>query len=286
MAEQAYVRKKPRKESLMLMAAALHILEEFKVKMTVRQLYYQLVSHDIVPNTVRSYKRVVRVIKDGRMLGVIDWDYIEDRLRKPDIPGTWDDIDEIIEMAKQQFRLDRWQGQDYHVEVWLEKDALAGIVGDITRKFQVTLQVNRGYSSVTAMRDSALRMEAAADEGKQCIIGYFGDHDPSGEDMVRDVRDRLYVFQAPDVEVVKLAILNEDISKYNLPPQPVKASDSRAEAFRWAHGEDCVELDALRPDVLQKRVEDFILRHLDLDGYNAVVEEEDRQRASVRTERT
>jgi len=157
------------------------------------------------------------------------------------------------------------------------------IVGTVTQQWKVPLQVNRGYSSVVAMREAAHRFLRASDEGKECIIGYFGDHDPSGEDMVRDIRDRLSTFHA-DLTVKKLAILQDDIQEYNLPPQPVKDTDARAASFRMAHGDDCVELDALRPDVLSGRVQDFISDHLDMDLWNQVREEERRQRESVRVE--
>lgn len=273
--------KSPKPETLKLISRINNILETYNIAMTVRQIFYQCVTADILPNTVSSYRKVVQTVKDGRMLGLIDWDYVEDRLREPRIPASWDSINQVIESAKKQFKLDRWVGQDYYVEVWLEKDALSGIVSEATYKWRVTLQVNRGYSSITAMRESADRFIEAQDEGREAIIGYFGDHDPSGEDMVRDVGDRLRVFGA-DVEVQKLAILNEDISLYNLPPQPVKDADSRADAFRLAHGSDCVELDALRPDVLRQRVEDFILGYLDREKYDARIGEEKRQRASVK----
>ena len=279
--KESYIGKSPNLETMELIDKINEILETYGIAMTVRQLYYQCVSADILPNTTSSYRKVVRVVKDGRMLGLIDWDYIEDRLRRPRIPPSWNSIREIIESAKAQFKLDRWAGQDIYCEVWLEKDALSGIVSSATNRWRVPLQVNRGYSSITAMRDAANRfIEAREDNLMDPIIGYLGDHDPSGEDMVRDVRDRLSTFGA-DVEVVKLAILNEDISLYNLPPQPVKSTDSRADAFRMAHGGDCVELDALRPDVLRQRVEDFILEHLDRDMYDERVEEEDRQRGLV-----
>jgi hypothetical protein len=271
-------------ESRALVTAAEDILESFGVTMTVRQLYYQLVTRNLIPNTVQSYKRVVRIMRDARMGGLLDWDHIEDRLREPRVPPSWASIDSIIRAATTQFKLDRWVGQRSRIEVWLEKDALAGIVGSITSRWQVTLQVNRGYSSVTAMREAALRLIAAQRAGCDVTIGYLGDHDPSGEDMVRDVRDRLATFGAR-VFVQKLAIMQDDIAEYNLPPQPVKDSDARAEKFRAAHGDECVELDALRPDVLEERVEAFIRQHLDLDEWQLVLDEEERQRASVKVAR-
>jgi len=281
--KQAYESKKFSPEHLEIIVRTTRILESFKIKMTVRQAYYQLVSADVIPNNVKSYKRIVGIIRDARMCGLLDWDWIEDRLREPRIPASWSSIQEIVSIATKQFCLDRWAEQPTYIEVWLEKDALAGIVGTVTQQWKVPLQVNRGYSSVVAMREAAHRFLRASDEGKECIIGYFGDHDPSGEDMVRDIRDRLSTFHA-DLTVKKLAILQDDIQEYNLPPQPVKDTDARAASFRMAHGDDCVELDALRPDVLSGRVQDFISDHLDMDLWNQVREEERRQRESVRVE--
>jgi len=281
--KEFYAGTKMGRDSLMLVARATAILEEYQLRMTVRQLYYQLVAADLIPNSVKSYKRVVRIMRDARMSGILDWDWIEDRLRRPHVPSTWGSIQEIIRSAKQQFRLDRWKNQEAYIEVWVEKDALAGICGDVAAKWQVTLQVNRGYSSVSAMREAAHRFMAAAEDGRSPVLGYLGDHDPSGEDMVRDVRDRLATFGV-EVEVQKLAIMSEDIVTYHLPPQPVKESDSRAGAFMAAHGDECVELDALRPDVLTKRIDDFVLEHLDRDLWDAVQREEDRQRDTVKIE--
>lgn len=280
--KQAYITKGIAPASLELLDHANAILAEYGVRMTVRQTYYQLVARDLIPNSVKSYRRVVRVLRDGRLTGLLDWDHIEDRLRLPHIPTTWDSIGQIVDAARDQFRKDRWAGQLFNVEVWLEKDALAGIVGDATRRWQVPLQVNRGYSSITAMREAALRLRRKQGNTSKdhVVIGYLGDHDPSGEDMVRDIRDRLATFGA-DVTVIKLAILGSDIERYDLPPQPVKATDSRADAFRQAHGEDCVELDALRPDELDRRVDTFIREHLDMELWDEVIEEEDRQREAV-----
>lgn len=281
--KEAYESKRFSDEHLALIVQTTRILESFKVKMTVRQAYYQLVAADLIPNNIKSYKRIVGIIRDARMCGLLDWDWIEDRLREPRIPASWGSIQEIVAVAQKQFCLDRWASQDHYIEVWLEKDALAGIVGAETSTWKVPLQVNRGYSSVVAMREAAHRFIRASEDGKECIVGYFGDHDPSGEDMVRDIRDRLSTFGA-DLRVEKLAILQDDIEQYHLPPQPVKDSDARAAAFREAHGDECVELDALRPDVLRGRVNDFIEDHLDMDAWNKVREEEKRQRNSIRIE--
>lgn len=277
MACKAYMVKRFDPESARLIDAAIEILERLGVQMTVRQLYYQLVASDLIPNSAKSYKRVVRVVRDGRLAGLIDWDHIEDRLRVPRVPSTWDDAGSFMRDVRHAFHLDRWEGQDQRVEVWVEKDALAGICGDVARAWQVTMQVNRGYSSVSAMREAAERVRRFNREGIAVTIGYLGDHDPSGEDMVRDVRDRLAMFGAT-VEVVKLAILESDIARYDLPPQPVKDTDARADAFRAKHGEACVELDALRPDVLSDRIQDFITERLDALEWQARVHEEDRQR--------
>ncbi len=245
---------------------------------TIRQLYYQLLPE--IPNSIASYRRVVRVMGEGRMAGLVDWDRIEDRLRVPSVPNYWTSIDELVDAAIRGFKLDRWRGQRHYVEVWIEKDALSGVAMDATHPLDVTLMVNRGYSSITAMRSAALRIREQTDNGKLATIGYLGDHDPSGEDMVRDVAERLERFGA-EVEVVKLAILGSDIERYSLPPMPVKAKDSRASAFRHAHGDECVELDALHPSVLRGRIETFILDYLEQDIRAEVIKEEDAERVRI-----
>ncbi len=267
-------------------------------KLTARQIYYQFVSRDWLANTVKNYKMLTSVLTDGRYNGDIDWDAIEDRGREPDSPGDWKHINNILDAAVHSFKLPRWRNQEYYVEVWVEKMALAGVLAPITHKHHVTLMVNKGYSSASAMYESAQRMMSeinAADDDeadklldlygrdtKIPVVLYLGDHDPSGKDMVRDIEARLTEFGVPDLEVCSVALTTAQVKKHKPPPNPAKLTDSRAKAYIAEFGPHSWELDALPPRELNQIVEDAIAERKDQALFDAVIQEEERQRTKVR----
>lgn len=173
------------------------IIDEYRrqgYNLTLRQLFYQLVSRDILPNETKYYAKLSTLLVKGRMAGIVDWNAIEDRIRVPKIPYSVRGVDHAIEDTIDQYRLDRQEDQDVCVELWAEKDALSGILRKVTEPYHIKLMINRGYSSCTAMHDSYERFVEKIEEGKKCVILYLGDHDPSGLDMIRDIRDRLKEF--------------------------------------------------------------------------------------------
>jgi hypothetical protein len=217
--------------------------------LTLRQLYYQLVTRNLVTNEERSYKRVGELVSDGRLIGEVDWDAIEDRVRQPKVPGQFKDLRALVDAAVAAYRLPRWDGQENYVELWVEKDALAGVLAPIADEYHVTLMVNRGYSSQSAMYESAYRFIAHQD-AQRCYLLYLGDHDPSGEDMVRDVGARLRMFGA-EVVTEKIALTMDQVQEHNPPPNPAKMTDSRAAKYVDEHGASSWEVDALPPEVLR-----------------------------------
>lgn len=173
------------------------IIEEYNkqgYKLTLRQLYYQLVSRGVIPNNVKEYGKLSTVLTKGRMAGIVDWDAIEDRIRLPRLPYWVTDVDNAVDDMVEQYRLNRQEGQSNYVELWVEKDALSNVLRVKTEHYHINLMVNRGYSSCTAMYDAYNRMVTAIIRGQRAHILYLGDHDPSGLDMVRDIRARLLEF--------------------------------------------------------------------------------------------
>jgi hypothetical protein len=162
--------------------------------LTLRQLYYQLVTRDIIPNIQSEYAKLSKLLKEGRMAGVVDWDAIEDRLRKPSVPSSWNSPKSILQSALYSYARPRQKGQNNYLEVWVEKDALSGVLKRVTELYHVPILVNRGYSSVSAMYDSYERFLRAFKENQKIRILYLGDYDPSGIDMIRDIRDRIKEF--------------------------------------------------------------------------------------------
>jgi len=252
------------------------IIEEYAAggyRLTLRQLYYQLVSRDIIPNKTAEYSKLSTLLTKGRMAGVVDWNAIEDRVRRPYLPYWVLDIADALHDTARQYRLDRMEGQRNYVEVWCEKDALSGILRRVTGRFHVQLMVNRGYSSTTAMYDAANRFLDMIDIGKEGHILYLGDHDPSGLDMIRDIRERLGEFGA-EVEVNPIALTREQVERYDPPPNPAKVSDPRAGWYISRHGRVSWEVDALDPDTLLDLVEGEILELIDHDQYESMLAKE------------
>jgi hypothetical protein len=185
----------------------------------------------------------------------------------------WTDLSDFAETARQAYRRDVWATQPEYVEVWLEKDALSGIFEDVLRGYGVTLNVGRGFDGWDSIRNAAARYYERHDDGRDVTVLYFGDFDPSGEDMVRSLRERLEWFgYCP--EVVKCALTKEDIRRYRLPPDFAKKTDSRAAKFIARHGDVSEELDALPADVLRNRLVTEVESRLDLDALGKVRDQE------------
>lgn len=274
-----------RKQSLALIThvnAAVANYQAQGLRLSLRQLFYSLVTKNIIPNTEKSYKGLSSVVADGRLAGLIDWDAIEDRIRMPRSQPEWSSIQSLVDCAVQGYRLPRWEGQDFYVELWVEKDALAGVLSPLGREYHVTMMVNRGYSSVSAMHEASKRfIESDVGEEKKGILLYLGDFDPSGEDMVRDIAERLEMFGAT-VLVNKIALTMPQIKQYNPPPNPAKMTDPRAVAFVAQHGSSSWEVDALPPNVLQGLIRNELNKYVDQDKMDEVKDREEDDRAALR----
>lgn len=184
-------------DKLTVIKQILHIVKEYTQQgyiLTLRQLHYQFVSRNWIVNHDTAYKKLGSILDDCKYAGLVDWDAIEDRGRVPYIPYSVDSVKEALEDAHKYFRRNRQEGQANVVELWTEKDALSGILRRSTEKYHIHLVVNKGYSSSTALHNAYERAVDAMLSGKKFTVLYFGDHDPSGLDMVRDITDRLLFF--------------------------------------------------------------------------------------------
>ena len=243
-------------------------------KLTLRQLYYQLVSRDLIPNKQAEYAKISSLLKDARMMGLIDWDIIEDRLRVPKYPYFYEGVKEAIIDTAKTYRINRQDKQPVYVEVWAEKDALSSIIYKVTSYYHVKMMVNRGYTSCSAMHDAYWRCRT---QHKPCTILYLGDHDPSGLDMVRDIRERFQEFGL-DVNVQKIALTTEQVKSYNPPPNPAKVTDPRAKKYIEEFGEVSWEVDALKPDVLDRLLRESIESEIDMYMFQRLLKVEQEQR--------
>ena len=245
--------------------------------MTVRQVYYQLVSRQVVENNRNRYQAVSDAIVKARQQGMISWEWIEDRLRRPRKVSMWADLAAFSDVAARAYRRDVWATQPVYVEVWLEKDALSGLFEDTLEPYGVTLNVGRGFDGWSSIKNAAERYLKRDEDSIDVTVLYFGDFDPSGEDMVRSLRDRLAYFDSRP-EIVKCALTMSDIERYKLPPDFAKKTDSRAAKFIAKHGVVSVELDALPADVLISRLVEEIEKRMDLVELERVKAEQELER--------
>lgn len=267
------------------------IAEEYQsqnIKQTLRGYYYDLVSEQLIPNALEIYKRIGKLVNDLRYTGHIDWDAMEDRGRAQDMHAEWDNVSDLLDSAIYAYRLRRWEGQEYYIELFTEKDTMYPRLQPITDKYHIRLCINKGYSSSSVYYELSKRVIEKLEEGKNVIIFYVGDHDPSGLDMIRDLTERLTEFLEmgdeyydAEFKVIPVALTKEQIKKYKLPPNPAKLSDSRAQKYIEEHGKISWEVDALKPQIMRQIVESEIVKHIDMDKYNTVIEKEKQQKKKL-----
>lgn len=279
-----YVEKKFGEPALKLIKIANKIIDEYSAEgyeLTLRQIYYQFVARDVISNKQSEYKRLGAIINDARLAGLISWEAIVDRTRNLQGNSHWNGPHEIVQSCAEQFQLDKWAGQEYRVEVWVEKDALVGIVETVARRLDVSYFSCRGYTSQSEMWVAAQRLKKFANrEGQIPVIIHLGDHDPSGIDMSRDISDRLELFMG-GLEVNRIALNMDQVEKYAPPPNPAKITDSRAAEYIKIHGNESWELDALDPKVLTKLIEKTVLKYRDEDKWEQRLEEENEHKAEL-----
>jgi hypothetical protein len=242
------------------------IIEQYQDEgytLTVRQLYYQLVARDIIPNNEKSYKQITSLVNDARIGGLIDWDAIEDRTRSFERRNRWDNPKDILTASAKQFHTDPWDTQDRRIFLVVEKEALVGVFQNVCWQFDVPLLAARGYPSASVVREFA-RTEIEHNSDKDVLILHFGDHDPSGIDMTRDLEDRFEMFgHGCEFELKRMALNYDQIEELKPPPNPAKATDARFVSYRKRFGASSWELDALPPTVLSNMARDEILAHVD-----------------------
>jgi hypothetical protein len=260
-----------------IVEASLKAFEQYDTAITLRQLYYRLVSKLLIPNTINSYKRLSRIMVKAREVGDVPINCLEDRSRR--ILGRGDvgsrsaeeylkDKLSSLQDSWKSFTLPMWDDQPNYILISLEKDALSRLVSRIANFYSVRTFPTRGYPSFSYVHRMAkyIRTKQA---GKKTFLLYFGDFDPSGVDIERDLSERLQKYGANDFEVHRVALTSEQIKNYNLPPMPVKRSDARADNFLAIHGDKAVELDALDPNLLQKTVAESIEARIDKKLWHA-----------------
>lgn len=273
--KQAFEDWRPQSKALAHVETVNAIIAEYGGKsLTCRQIFYQLVARGIVENNYREYLNNNRICERGRMAGLIDWDAIEDRTRWLRRLSTWSSPQSFLRQMSSRYRRNWWGDQDHYVEVWIEKDALIGVIEDVCDEWQVPYLAARGFCSQSAMYEASMRFILRENP----VILYLGDHDPSGLKMGDDVRDRLKKFGCGHVEVVRLALNMDQIDEYGPPPNNINTDDARADWYQAEYGDQSWELDALAPDVISGLIETAIEEYVDLGAWERVKKRENRER--------
>lgn len=285
-----YVPKTFRADSVDTIERVNAILEDYHAQgydLTLRQVYYQFVSRGWIANRDTEYKRLGSIINDARLAGLVPWNRIVDRTRN--LRGIYHvgDVEQAVSETASDFALDLWSDQDYRVEVWVEKDALVGVIGQAADQLDVPYFSCRGYTSQSEIWSAAMRLVRYLKDGKRVRIVHLGDHDPSGLDMTRDIRDRLEIFigehvglfgREADFEVLRIALNYDQVEEYDPPPNPAKLSDSRGAAYVARHGHQSWELDALEPTVLAGLIETAVIEVRDDARWAAALEAQEVER--------
>lgn len=277
----AYKNIKFQSSSLETINLAIDIVTEYDADgydLTLRQLYYQLVARGYIDNNERSYKRIGNLINDARLAGLIDWYSITDRTRKMVQNAHWDNPEQIIRAAINQYAIDTRVSQPNYIEVWVEKEALVDIVAKACRPLDVPYFACRGYVSQSEMWAAARRF--INHEGQTPYIIHLGDHDPSGVDMTRDIEDRMEMFEAY-VNVRRIALNFDQVQEYNPPPNPAKLSDSRASSYIRTYGKESWELDALNPSTIRGLIEREVYALTDEDLWHEERAKENHQQLKM-----
>jgi hypothetical protein len=265
------------KRSTQLIDLAVTVLES-ENPMTIRQLFYRLVSAGAIANGRTSYQLVSRLMTKARDDGRCDFNFIVDRSRPEYAVNVFTDAAEYARVIKRGYRKDYWSSQPKYVELWVEKDAIIGSIQDVTTELGIIIRVGRGFLSTTKAHEIAAHFASIE---KDITVFYLGDHDPSGRAIETDLYQRIREYGCGFFELKRLAIHKADIRKFRLPPLKIKTADSRSLSFQKKYGEQCVELDALPPTELRGRIRIAVSGLIDQQLWRRAIYVETAELASI-----
>ncbi len=272
-----------RESSLQTIAAIDRLIEEYaqnSLSLTVRQIHYQFVARGWMPNSGTTYSHIQDCVNKGRLAGLLDWEAIEDRGRT--LRGVQTQVSPAHAVAgvRRDYRLDLWADQPFRPEVWIEKQALEGVIEQICVQLRVDFYAQKGYNSQSEQWRAGQRFADYVRRGQRPIVLHLGDHDASGVHMTEDNRQRLEEFAGVPVMVQRLALNYDQIEQYNPPENFAKESDSRREFYERhmarVGGDPSLswELDALDPLVVRRLISDAVLGLRDPDRWDRALAQE------------
>ncbi len=255
---------------------ALYSIVDEQKPMTVRQVFYQATVRGLIPKTENGYQMVTTALADMRRDGLLPFDWIADATRWMRRPRAYSNIAHALAETAKFYRRRLWDDADAYVEIWIEKDALTGVIDVVTSDYDVPLMSAKGYPSLSFLHSAAEQM---AREKRPCFIYQFGDHDPSGVDAARAIEQSLRDM-APRAEIhfERRAVTPAQIDAWRLPSRPTKASDPRSK--KWTGGAS-VELDAIDPETLRGLVRTCIEQHVDRRKLTTLLVAEESEREQL-----
>ena len=337
MSRLVYKSWKPRAEAAWMVERINEICKEEAAQgytLTLRQLYYKLVGRGWFPEDRRwrriegtnkwvrdpngtknadpNYNWLGSIVNEARLAGMLDWDYIVDRTRSLAGSSYFSKPGDAILKASRKYAEDVWATQPLRIEVWVEKEALAEVVGRAAAEHSVDYFACRGYVSQSEMWSAGQRLLDYIERGQRVLILHLGDHDPSGIDMTRDIDERLHMFMERDfhrahvnelgsrtttgairaamrakvggytpLEVRRIALTMEQVERYNPPPDPARLTDARYQSYLEAYGDESWELDALENAVIHQIITGHIVAERDDEAWEAAVSQEEENRGNL-----
>jgi len=277
MTKEAFEERRFAAKTAKVIEQANEIMAEYSGdKLTLRQLHYQFVARDLYENTMRNYKKLGDIIRNGRMAGLISWDLVQDRTRG--LRG-WShgklNPQDAIESAAYSYRERRWRSQPVKVEVWIEKDALSGVLTAPLAEYRADYFATKGYPSISSLKEAADRFKRYERNGEKVVILYFSDHDPEGLQMPEQVGEALESFDVRNVEIRRMGLTMAQVRQHQPPPSAAKQTSSRIDSYIAATGTNQAwELDALKPAVIQELITKEMDSIIDWDLWNESIESE------------
>ncbi len=283
--KEQFIEHRFQKDSLVIIDKANEILAEYKKQnlvLTLRQLYYQFVARGLIANNIKSYTKIGNIISDARLAGLVDWAMMEDRTRYVRSTSAWTSPEAILDAVADQYKENLWADQPFVPEVWIEKDALVGVIEPACQDLRVSYFACRGYASQSIQYEAGLRYRKLLKAGREPVILHLGDHDPSGIDMTRDNQERIAMFAREKIEVRRLALNIDQVRKYTPPPNPAKETDSRSADYKVKFGDESWELDALNPTVIDKLIRDAVMELRNEERWKKALEKENKNKALLK----
>jgi hypothetical protein len=236
------------------------ILEEYAMQgfqMTIRQLYYQMVSRELIPFSNSEYDKLLDLIGNARNGGMIDWSHIVDRSRDSYRVPLFESVDDALQQAAQRYHVDIWEGMPLKPVIWFEKAGLSQIIGTVANSYNIEYMATRGENSLTWLHNSS--------QDRDTVILYLGDHDGHGVQISDGMAEKVRLYSGSRVQFHRIGISLQQGEEISAPKIPLK--DVRNLSFDYKKRFTCnygYEIDAFSPEQLANLLHDEVQKFIGL----------------------